>query len=125
MNKLTLSAIIASTLFITACDQAQETTEGAMDKATEMTHSAAEHAGDAAEAGKDMASDAMDEAKAMATDAMDEAKAMAADVADQPKEKMDDFMGSGFHDAATGHPVGTQSDIDALTAQYHEQQKAQ
>ncbi|MBT3506172.1 MAG: hypothetical protein HN475_10485 [Piscirickettsiaceae bacterium] len=86
MNKLTLSAIIASTLFITACDQAQETTEGAMDKATEMTHSAAEHAENAAEAGKD--------------------------------------MGSGFHDAATGHPVGTQSDIDALTAQYHEQMKA-
>ena len=71
MNKLTLSAIIASTLFITACDQAQETTEGAMDKATEMTHSAAEHAENAA-----------------------------------------------------GHPVGTQSDIDALTAQYHEQMKA-
>jgi len=87
MNKLTLSAIIASTLFITACDQAQETTEGAMDKATEMTHSAA-------------------------------------GLVDQAKEKMDGFMGSGFHDAATGHPVGTQSDIDALTAQYHEQMKA-
>ncbi len=94
MNKLTLSAIIASTLFITACDQAQETTEGAMDKATEMTHSAAEHAENAA------------------------------GVVDQAKEKMDGFMGSGFHDAATGHPVGTQSDIDALTAQYHEQMKA-
>jgi hypothetical protein len=102
MNKLTLSAIIASTLFITACDQAQETTEGAMDKATEMTHSAAEHAENAAEAGKDMA----------------------AGLVDQAKEKMDGFMGSGFHDAATGHPVGTQSDIDALTAQYHEQMKA-
>jgi len=89
MKKLTLSALIASTLFITACEQAQDATEGAMDKASEMTNSAAE-------AGKDMASDAME-----------------------------GFTGSGFHTGTKGHPVGTQADIDALTAEYHEKMKAQ
>jgi hypothetical protein len=60
MKKLTISALIASTLFITACDQAEDVTEGAMDKASEMTHSAAE-------AGKDM----VDKAAGMAKDTMD------------------------------------------------------
>ncbi len=43
MKKLTLTALIASTLFITACEQAQDATE---------------HAGHAGEAGKEMANDA-------------------------------------------------------------------
>lgn len=85
MKNLTLSALIASTLFITACEQAQDATEGAMDKASEMTNSAAE-------AGKDT---------------------------------MESFTGSGFHTGTKGHPVGTQADIDALTAEYHEKMKAQ
>ena len=95
MKKLTLSALIASTLFITACEQAQDATEGAMDKASEMTNSAAE-------AGKDM---------------VDKAAGMA-------KDTMEGFTGSGFHTGTKGHPVGTQADIDALSAEYHEKMKA-
>ena len=116
MNKLTLSALIASTLFISACDQAQDATEVAMDKAAEMTHNAAEHAEDAAghadhamEAGKDMANEAMEAGKDMASSAM---------------EKMDAYTGSGLHDGRTGYPVGQEEDINTLTKEYHDEMKA-
>lgn len=131
MKKLTLSALIASTFIITACDQAQETTEGAMDKAAEMTqsaaehaegaaHSAAEHAENAAEAGKEMANDAMEAGKDMAEGAMEAGKEMM----DKAADAVGAFTGSGFHTGTMGHPVGTQADIDALTAEYHEKMKA-
>ena len=94
MKKLTLTALIASTLFITACEQAQD--------ASEMTHDAAEHAGHAAEAGKDM----IDKAAEMANDTME------------------GVTGAGFHTGTKGHPVGTQEDINALHDEYHEKMKA-
>jgi len=102
MKKLTLTALIASTLFITACEQAQDASEGAMDKASEMTHDAAEHAGHGAEAGKDM----IDKAAEMANDTME------------------GVTGAGFHTGTKGHPVGTQEDINALHDEYHEKMKA-
>lgn len=96
MKKLTLPALIASVLFITGCSEAQEATESAMEKS------------------KDMASEMTDKAADMGTEAMDKAAEMASDV----------FQGAGFHTGTMGHPVGTQADIDALTAEYHEKMKA-
>jgi predicted RecB family endonuclease len=113
MNKLTLSALIASTLFISACDQAQDATEGAMDKATEMTHNAAEHAEDAAD-------HAMEASKGMANEAMEAGK----DMASSAMEKMDAYTGSGLHDGRTGYPVGQEEDINTLTKEYHDEMKA-
>lgn len=120
MNKLTLSALIASTLFISACDQAQDTTEGAMDKAAEMTYNAAEHSEDAAEAGKEMVGDAMEAGKDMASDAMEAGK----DMANSAMEKMDTYTGLGSHDGRTGYPVGQEKDINALREQYHAKMEA-
>ena len=73
MNKLTLSALLASTLIISACDKAEDATEGAMDKASEMTEqvgeAAAEHAEHAADAGKEMMDKATDKVHEMTGDA--------------------------------------------------------
>ena len=117
MKKLTLPALIASVLFITGCSEAQEATESAMEKskdmASEMTDKAADMGSEAMDAAKDMGTEAMDAAKDMGTEAMDKAAEMASDV----------FQGAGFHTGTMGHPVGTQADIDALTAEYHAKKK--
>jgi hypothetical protein len=64
MNKLTLSALLASTLIISACDKAEESTEGAMDKAPEMTEHVGEAATEhAADAGKEMTTEASEQDK--------------------------------------------------------------
>jgi hypothetical protein len=64
MNKLTLSALLASTLIISACDKAEESTEGAMDKAPEMTEHVGEAATEhAADAGKEMTTEAGEQDK--------------------------------------------------------------
>lgn len=104
MNKLTLSALIASTLLITACGQAEDATEGAMDKASEMTHSAAEHVEHAAEAGKDMAGDAMEAGKGM----VDKAAGVAKDTMN----------------GMTGHEIGGEHQVKSVTDEYHEKMKA-
>ena len=99
MNKLTLSALLASTLIISACDKAEDATEAAMDKASEMTEqvgeAAAEHAEHAADAGKEM---------------MDKATDIA-------KDKMHEMTGHA-------HAVGGTAQVHSVTEEYHAKMKA-
>jgi hypothetical protein len=95
MNKLTLSALLASTLIISACDKAEESTEGAMDKAPEMTEHVGEAATEhAADAGKEMTDSTMEAAE------QDKAHEMA------------------------DHSVGGPAQVHSVTEEYHEKMKA-
>ncbi len=100
MNKLTLSALMASFLLISACGESADDTADAdksvMDSAVEMTEHAAESISDstsnAYDATKEMAEDVAESTSEVIDDAVDATTEMANDVADSAIEMKDKMM---------------------------------